>query len=475
MFVRPILRASFVASGAGSGVISNGLSYFLLIYYSQVLGLDPALAGLAMLILLVFDAVSDPVVGRWSDRLKHRLGRRHPFLFAAIVPTALAYYLLWNPPTLSQTGLFIYLLAVALVLRTALTMHAVPFNALLPEVTTDYDQRTRLLNDAYSGSWFFGTIMAVAMYAYWLADLPSEPPGSGVLRAEGYVQAGLVTGVLVLFFLAFAAFATRSIIPQLAPPPHRSDSFVEMWREGAATLNDRNFLAMVASGLMNAAAWGTSMALWAYMQPYFWGFSTSETSIILASQLLSAALAFTLTPRLAAGREKKPVFIALLLLAIAANTGPVFLELIGVFPDMGSPVRFHILVALGVVQVLLIVMSSAIGASMIADIVEARELVTGRREEGLLFAVLSFTGKVATGIGAWVAGMLLSLIRFPQDSAATAVPPDTVARLGWVYGPTLAALYGVSILALRYYRLDRAQHQSNLEMLAHSQLSESKP
>ena len=78
-----ITRMSFAASGAAGGLASNGVSFFLLIYYSRVLGLNPALAGLAMTISLVVDAVSDPVVGRWSDRLRHRLGRRHPFLFAA--------------------------------------------------------------------------------------------------------------------------------------------------------------------------------------------------------------------------------------------------------------------------------------------------------------------------------------------------------------------------------------------------------
>ena len=77
-----LIRISFAASGIAQGLIANGLSYFLLLYYSQVLGLDPALAGLAMMIALVFDAISDPLVGAWSDRLRSRWGRRHPFLFA---------------------------------------------------------------------------------------------------------------------------------------------------------------------------------------------------------------------------------------------------------------------------------------------------------------------------------------------------------------------------------------------------------
>ena len=95
-------RLGFAASGTASGLVSNGISYFLLLYYSQVLGLDAALAGLAMMLSLVVDEISDPLVGRWSDRLRHRLGRRHPFLYVSILPVAFAYYFIWAPPEMDK-------------------------------------------------------------------------------------------------------------------------------------------------------------------------------------------------------------------------------------------------------------------------------------------------------------------------------------------------------------------------------------
>ena len=471
MAISGLTRASFAASGIAGGLVANGVSFFLLIYYSQVLGLDPALAGLAMMVSLAFDAVTDPLVGHWSDRLRHRLGRRHPFLFASIMPVALAYYLLWDPPELGQTGLFLYLLAVAVALRLALTLHLVPFAALLPEVAPDYDQRTRLLNYSYAGSWFFGTLMAVAMYAWWLADRAGEPVGSGVLRAEGYVDAGLVAAVVVLFCLALATFGTRHHIPALAPPPPKAGSLGRMWREGAATLGDRNFLAMVASGLAGAAAAGTTTALWAYMQPYFWGFSSDQSSLILAAQLLSAVLAFALMPVLTRGRDKKPILVGISVAALGVGSGPVLLKLLGWFPATGSDALFLTMVAAGVIQVMLVVMSSVLTGSMVADIVESRAVVTGRREEGLLFSVLSFIGKVATGVGVWAGGIILALIGFPADTTAIAVALEVVERLGWLYGPTLAVLYLLSILALLYYRLDRETHAANLATLKRMQAS----
>ena len=87
------------------GIKDNGFAYFLLLFYGTVVGLEPALAGTALLIALVFDSLSDPVVGYWSDNTRSRWGRRHPFMYAAAIPVALCYSLLWQPPDWSDGAL----------------------------------------------------------------------------------------------------------------------------------------------------------------------------------------------------------------------------------------------------------------------------------------------------------------------------------------------------------------------------------
>ncbi len=458
-------RLAFTASGTASGLVTNGVSYFLLIYYSQVVGLEPALAGSALLLALVFDAVSDPLVGRWSDRLKSRLGRRHPFLYASVVPAALCYYLLWAPPSLSQPAMFLWLTGFTVALRLAMTMHTVPFNALLPELAPDYDDRTRLMNYSYAAGWLFGTAMAVAMYVWWLADSPDYPDGTGILRRGGYEQAGLVTAIGVLVCLIAAALATRRHIPKLATPPPGSASVASALDETMATLRDRSLIAIVTSTAFTAAASGTSTAMWAYMQPWFWGFASSQTSTILAAQLLSPLVAFSLLPAASRGSDKKTVLIRVSILSMLAGSGPVILALLGAFPPVGHAALFPLMTAIGIVQISLIVMGSAISASMVADVVDARAISTGRREEGLVTSVLSFTGKVATGLGVWIGGLLLSVIDFPTDAATTTISQGMIDRLGWLYGPVLAVLYLTAIYALRHYRLSRRRHAQNLAEL----------
>ena len=456
---------AFGASGTALGLVSNGIAYFLLIYYSQVVGLDPSLAGFALLVALVFDAISDPLIGRWSDQIRSRLGRRHPLLYASVVPVAVCYYALWVPPELSQSGTFAWLLAFTIGLRLSLTMHSVPFNALLPELAPDYDERTRLMHYSVGSAWFFGTLISVAMYAWWLADTPDYPDGAGVLRRSGYEDAGAVAAVAVCICLALAAAATHRQIPTLAKPGPRSRSGGRALAEMARTLRDRNLIALVASTVLGAAAGGTSSALWAYMQPWFWGLGSDEIRTILAAQLLAPIVAVLLLPRVGVGGDKKLRMIQLSALSILVVCGPVIADLIGAFPAEGHAARFPALVVLGVLQVVLAVMTGALGGSMVADVVDARAVAVGRREEGLVMATLSFVSKVASGMGVWMGGLVLALIAFPSGHEIASLDRGMIERLGWSYGPLLAFLYAASIAALHFYRLSRGDHAEHIEAL----------
>ena len=456
---------AFGASGTALGLVSNGIAYFLLIYYSQVVGLDPSLAGFALLLALVFDAISDPLIGRWSDQIRSRLGRRHPLLYTSVVPVAVCYYALWVPPELSQAGTFAWLLAFTIGLRLSLTMHSVPFTALLPELAPDYDERTRLMHYSVGSAWFFGTLISVAMYAWWLADTPDYPDGAGVLRRSGYEDAGAVAAVAVCICLALAAAATHRHIPTLAKPGPHSRSGGRVLVEMVRTLRDRNLIALVASTVLGAAAGGTSSALWAYMQPWFWRLGSDEIRTILAAQLLAPLVAVLLLPRVGVGGDKKLRMIQLSALSILVVCGPVIADLIGAFPSDGHAARFPALVVLGVLQVVLAVMTGALGGSMVADVVDARAVAVGRREEGLVMATLSFVSKVASGMGVWIGGLVLALIDFPSGDAIATLDRGMIERLGWWYGPLLALLYAAAIAVLHFYRLSRGDHAEHIEAL----------
>ncbi|GIS32316.1 MAG: hypothetical protein Ct9H90mP4_02300 [Gammaproteobacteria bacterium] len=139
------------------GIKNNGFSYFVLFVYSIAFGLEPWMAGLALNLILVADAITDPLVGYYSDRLRSRWGRRHPFMYIAAIPVTLSYYFLWVPPDdLTQWQLFSYLLVCATIIRVFITFYEVPSIALGPELTDNYVDRTSLMSYRYFFGWFGG-------------------------------------------------------------------------------------------------------------------------------------------------------------------------------------------------------------------------------------------------------------------------------------------------------------------------------
>ena len=103
------LKFAYGVGQAGEGMFGTGLGFFLLFYYSQILGLSPGLAGSAIGIAIMVDAGSDVIAGSVSDHWQSRHGRRHPFMFASFLPLSVSFFLLFFPLVTSQTALFIWL------------------------------------------------------------------------------------------------------------------------------------------------------------------------------------------------------------------------------------------------------------------------------------------------------------------------------------------------------------------------------
>ncbi len=166
--------------GAGSvayGVKDNGFSTSMMLYFDQISGLPAIYIALALLLAVAFDAVSDPSVGRLSTshisvRWNSRFGRRHPFMYVAMLPATLAYFWLWNPPAdLGQSGLFAYLLVMAVLVQLLITLFEVPNSAMIAELDKSYDGRTRLAGLRSMMGWVGGIVMAIIAYEVYLRPI----------------------------------------------------------------------------------------------------------------------------------------------------------------------------------------------------------------------------------------------------------------------------------------------------------------
>jgi glycoside/pentoside/hexuronide:cation symporter, GPH family len=169
-----------LAYGAGAityGIKDNGFAVFLLIFYNQVMGLPADLVGLAVMIALIIDAFIDPVIGHLSDRTDTRWGRRHPWIYASIIPVGLSWFLLWHPPQWGQAGMLAYLIGSAILVRSALALNEVPSLAMLPELTQDYHERTDVIRYRFLFGWLGGLTLLWLAYAVFLAPTAEQPAG----------------------------------------------------------------------------------------------------------------------------------------------------------------------------------------------------------------------------------------------------------------------------------------------------------
>jgi Na+/melibiose symporter-like transporter len=465
-------RGSWLATklyyGFGSvayGVKDNGFAYFLLLYYNQVLGLPAQWVGSAILIALLFDAFSDPIVGYTSDNLHSRWGRRHPFMYAAVVPVAIFYYLLWNPPAgLEGTALLGYLIVLAILVRTFITLYEIPSSSLVAELTDHYDERTSMLSYRYFFGWWGGLTMALIAYFLLLRPTPEYPVGQ--LNPEGWRDYGLVAAGVMVFAILVSAIGTHRHIPYLKQPPEkRPFSARRTASEMRETLSNRSFIVLFVSAIFGAMAAGLTTSLNIYFNTYFWELTPDQIGVLTMGPFISSTVALVATPLLSRRLGKKRGAVLIWSLAAFLAPLPILGRLLDVMPPNGSPLLVPTLFVFTVVEVALIVTASILVSSMVADTVEDSQLSTGRRSEGVFFAARSFIAKAVHGIGVLTATLLLVAIQFPQGARPGQVDPGVIANLGLAYIPAIMSLYVLSLVFIAAYRISRATHEENLQRL----------
>ncbi len=204
------------------GIKNNGFSYFVLFVYVFVFGLPAWMAGLALNLILVADAFTDPLVGYYSDRLRSKWGRRHPFMYAAAIPVTLSFYFLWSPPdNLTNLELFFYLLICATIIRVFITFYEIPSIALGPELTDNYVERTSLMSYRYFFGWFGGLTTYNLVWWYYAPKYETEIYTSGRFNPDLWPEWGLVAAILIFLGIVVTSLGTHKHIPNLIEPPKR--------------------------------------------------------------------------------------------------------------------------------------------------------------------------------------------------------------------------------------------------------------
>ena len=265
-------RLFYGLGSAPYGIKDNGFSFFLLVFYAQVLGLSHTLTSMAIAVAIVIDAISDPIVGYLSDNWRSRWGRRHPFMYAAIIPICISYGFLWNPPewVLSeQMTLFTYLVVMAVSIRMFLTFFEVPNTALISELSDDYDERTRMMSLRYMFGWIGGIGMAILAYTVFLRE---SGEGGGIFQQEGFGRYGIAAAKLMFVGMLVSSLGTHSSIKDLHIPPKRDTMTLgTVVRELFETMRNRSFQALFIASIFSGTAAGLQASLSIFYSTFLWG------------------------------------------------------------------------------------------------------------------------------------------------------------------------------------------------------------
>ena len=453
------VRWLYGVGAAAYGVKDNGFSYFLLFYYNQVLGLPGRYAGLAILIAMLFDAISDPLVGIWSDRTRSRWGRRHPFMYVSAIPVAITYLAIWNPPELSEIALFAYLTISCILVRFFITLYEIPSSAIVAELTHDYDERTRLLSYRYMMGWVGGLTMAMLNWGVFMVAF-------GTTSATTYQIYGGLGAFVMLVAILGSSYGQHRYIPHLHGPPQTNSYRVrQLLNDLTVTLSNRNFLALFMAGLFAAVGAGVATNFDTYIITHFWEIPPDKWRWVICSLFLSALIPIITAPYLTERLDKKRAAMSIYGFQICFAALPYLLRLIGWFPENSNEWVYPLIWAHTLINVAVIVMFGIVQSSMLADIVEHSQETTGRREEGLFFASRSFAQKATSGIGAFIAGIALDIISFPNGAEMGTVDPDIVWNLGFIYGPMLMLFYFLALASISFYQITRSGHDDRVEKL----------
>lgn len=378
--------------------------FFLLFYYTDVAGINPAVVGSAMLLgKLTWDAINDPLFGYISDRTRSRFGRRRIYMLLAALPWALATWLQFSlPKGLEGAPAFLAVLLTFWLKDSFGTLAIVPYASLIAEVTHDYQERSSLA--------VFKSANAVVGYILGAAGvmlLVGLFRGLGLNQQQAWSATGATYGLIAMITMLMTALTIKER-PELAKgpsklPPIKGILFV---------LKNKPFLILMAVFMLGNFAFTVQGALLPYVIQYQLGMM-DQMSIIMIASLATTGL-FVFPAKILADKINKGPTYALGLLVAAATFILAFIFL----PRYPTQWVYVVAIFLG----LGFSAHWVIPYAMLPDVIEYDEKMTGERREGIYFGFHNFFTKFSIAFGTAVPGWALAWYGYvpnvPQTEAA---------------------------------------------------------
>lgn len=393
----------------GDSIGFNVFYFFFLFFLTDVIGLSPAIAGSISLIAVVWDAITDPIIGHASDNLRSKHGRRRPFMIVAAVPYAIAMFLLFSDVNLPTNLKNMYFIIISMLYWTAYTAFVIPFFALGAEITQDFNERTGLR--VWASYFMYFAVMIASSAPPMIVDMTIKAGGDTI---SGWRNVGIIFAIitLVVIFICWKATKGREIIVPV-DENQKKESLFKAYKE---IFSLKSVKPLALSVLL--WSWVSSMQSGGlvYLMTSNLQYGAERQSGVFVFLSISAMVWLPLINKLSNKFDKKKVYMYSLLVSS--------INLLA-FYFIGFPAFFLLLLEIAIYS---FGNSSywTLYYAMMYDISELDEFVNGDRREGAITAVMAFCQKLGAAVAMWLTGQILAWGQYGVEGADIAVANKAV-------------------------------------------------
>jgi glycoside/pentoside/hexuronide:cation symporter, GPH family len=428
-------------SDFGFACTDTTMQVLFAIFMTDVVGLKPVYAAAAIFFGRTWDYINDPLIGFFTDRVRSRWGRRRPFLLFGFIPFGLTFAMMWYRPTTdSPFWLAAYYALAYFLFDTSYTFVTMPYSALTPELTQDYDERTSLTTYRMAFS-ILGSLLAFTVPLMIIGAMRPE-------NTSRVFMMGLIFGAASALPLLLTFFGTRERPEYFAQSqPSLRESFQAVWK-------NRPFLFAAGIFLFTWTAADVIQAFLLFFLKYRMNLE-KQSDLIMGAIFITALLVLPFWNWISSKTDKRKAYIAGMIFLSVVMCALIFLD-----PSLGLPVVLTMAILAGVGVSAIHVLTWAI----IPDAVEVDELSTGHRHEGIFYSLVSLFKKIASSIA--IPLTLLVLQYSGYVSNAPVQKPSAILAIRILIGPVPSVLLLGGIAFAIFYPLSRSSHAQTRQEIA---------
>ncbi|NMB61587.1 MAG: MFS transporter [Chloroflexi bacterium] len=415
----------------GNAIINSAIQFYLLKFYTDVALILPALAGNALLVGKIWDAVNDPIFGWLTDRTNSKVGRRRVFMLFGAIPLGIAIALLWFiPKGLSLNMTFLWIAFTFILFDTLWTLTNVPYYALTSELTDDYDERSSLTT----------TRMVMAVPAY-LVGVALTPVIAGLFALErtGWGYVGIIYGSICAIVLLISAAGLKERQKVL-----KAKAKTNVWQSIKAALSNKPFQRLCIAYFVINLSFALVKTLMAYYLEYQL-LMESEISLVMGLMLICVTISLPFWKKLSEKLDKGPAYALGMVIGALAVGISFFLtpeQRIWIYP-------VAVLAGIGFGS------QWIFPWAMVADVVDYDRVETGEFRSGMYYGIWGLATKISEALAISGIGWMLTGFGYVANVAQT---EHSLFGIRLFFGPIPAIVILVMLPMLIWYPITRKKH-----------------